>query len=364
MIPFLLASVGGYLIGNSMKESQTFAKGGKTGEIEYIVEYEVFVNDEYDSYTDRRRKTFKDLDQAINFAERVYSPVEYEITKDGEFVDSGYVNLKNKTLSKYADGGETEDDDMGVQFIDYKDKEIMFEPHFKKYYSNDVEFDSLEKVKKYIDSGSKSPSWERDAYRSEIMADGGMMADGGTIELYYVQDANGNVKNISKSYEDADRFWEKSLKFNGDIRVAIVPKEDWEKEKVSSSNIKRYAKGGAVKKDIDGYVVYFGVFRAGASLTPIIIGYYDNLTDAEKYVEERKAKKEKGLKIKELYKMPINSEVRMGRDNEDYKKVKNHIHSEEKVNEFFKGKDSFYKKNYSWVKPEGYVWDNWELKKA
>ena len=30
MIPFLLASVGGYLIGNSIKESQTFAKGGKT----------------------------------------------------------------------------------------------------------------------------------------------------------------------------------------------------------------------------------------------------------------------------------------------------------------------------------------------
>ena len=71
-------------------------------------------------------------------------------------------------------------------------------------------------------------------------------SDGGTIELYYVQDAHGNVKNISKSYEDADRFWEKSLKFNGDIRVAIVPKEDWEKEKVSSSNIKRYAEGGTM----------------------------------------------------------------------------------------------------------------------
>lgn len=67
--------------------------------------------------------------------------------------------------------------------------------------------------------------------------------DGGVsekIELYYVQDVNGNVKNISKTYEDADRFWEKSLKFNGDIKVAIVPKEDWEKEKISTANIKRY----------------------------------------------------------------------------------------------------------------------------
>jgi hypothetical protein len=85
----------------------------------------------------------------------------------------GYLIGDSMKDQSFADGGETEDDDMGVQFIDYKDKMIMFEPHFKKYYSNDIEFDSLEEVKKYIDSGSKSPAWERAAYRSGIMADGG-----------------------------------------------------------------------------------------------------------------------------------------------------------------------------------------------
>ena len=30
MIPYLLAAVGGYLLGDSMKESQTFADGGET----------------------------------------------------------------------------------------------------------------------------------------------------------------------------------------------------------------------------------------------------------------------------------------------------------------------------------------------
>ena len=30
MIPFILAAVGGYLIGDSMKDSQTFADGGIT----------------------------------------------------------------------------------------------------------------------------------------------------------------------------------------------------------------------------------------------------------------------------------------------------------------------------------------------
>ena len=165
----------------------------------------------------------------------------------------------------------------------------MFEPHFKKYYSNDIEFDSLEKAKKYIDAGSKAPSWERSAYRSEIMADGG-----------------------------------------------VAGKE--------------------------GYVVYFGVFR-GRGLTPVITEYHESLTDAEKSVEEKKAKKEKGWKVKALDKMPVNSEVRMSRDNANYKKVKETIQSEEKVNEFFKGKDSFYKKDFFWVTPDGYEWDNWELKK-
>ena len=47
----------------------------------------------------------------------------------------------------------------------------------------------------------------------------------------------------------------------------------------------------------------------------------------------------------------------------DYKKVKEYVQSEEKVNEFFKNKDSFFKRNHSWVIPEGYEWDNWELKK-
>jgi hypothetical protein len=105
MIPFILAAVGGYLIGDSMKDSKKFANGG---EIEYTVEYEVFVDDADDPYTDNRTKTFKDLDEAIDFSNRVYASVGYEIIKDGEVVEYGYVDTKNKRLSKYADGGEVE----------------------------------------------------------------------------------------------------------------------------------------------------------------------------------------------------------------------------------------------------------------
>jgi hypothetical protein len=44
-------------------------------------------------------------------------------------------------------------EDGGVVFIGYKDNEIMYEPIDKKYYANDMEFDSIEEAQKFLDSG-------------------------------------------------------------------------------------------------------------------------------------------------------------------------------------------------------------------
>jgi hypothetical protein len=48
MIPYLLAVLGGYLLGDSMKDSQTFSDGGKTQQIKIgdLVSF-----DEYESYS-------------------------------------------------------------------------------------------------------------------------------------------------------------------------------------------------------------------------------------------------------------------------------------------------------------------------
>jgi hypothetical protein len=59
-----------------------------------------------------------------------------------------------------------------VEFIDYGDSEIMFEPNSKKYYANDMEFDTLEQAKKFIDSG-EVPEHIRDAYSKGLFAGGG-----------------------------------------------------------------------------------------------------------------------------------------------------------------------------------------------
>ena len=79
-----------------------------------------------------------------------------------------------------------------VEFIDYGDSEIMFEPNSKKYYANDMEFDTLKEAKKFIDSG-EVPEHIRDAYSK------GLFADGGAIKNQYEGRTPENVwKNLSK----------------------------------------------------------------------------------------------------------------------------------------------------------------------
>jgi bifunctional non-homologous end joining protein LigD len=85
---------------------------------------------------------------------------------------------------KYADGGE-------VQFIEYKDSEIMFEPHYKEYFVGDEQFSSLEDAQKYIDDGSQPSQRTINAYRH------GAMKDGGGINRVYIEFLN-KKKNFTK----------------------------------------------------------------------------------------------------------------------------------------------------------------------
>jgi hypothetical protein len=101
----------------------------------------------------------------------------------------------------YADGGETDgEEDMGVQFIDYKDEMIMYEPHYKEYYTNDIQFDSLEKAKKYIDNGSKMTPAQINLYRK------GAMANGGSINKYFLRwdsiNSRGGVNRNNKELSE------------------------------------------------------------------------------------------------------------------------------------------------------------------
>jgi hypothetical protein len=99
------------------------------------------------------------------------------------------------TANVYANGGE-------VSFIDYKDSEIMYEPIYDKYYANDVEFDSLQEAKDFIDSG-KVDSKIQDAYSK------GMFSNGGSINQEYF------IKNIS--FEDQTDISDNEYSFSFEL---------------------------------------------------------------------------------------------------------------------------------------------------
>ena len=160
------------------------AKGGNVGTWTFIA---VAYNDDEDM-TVKEKKVFKvkatTRSSAYQKAYKKY-PRPY------------FVELYS--VDSYADGGET-DDDMGVQFIDYKDEMIMYEPHYKEYYTNDIQFDSLEKAKKYIDNGSKMTPAQINLYRK------GAMADGGSINKYWLRwdsiNSRGGVNRNNKEFSE------------------------------------------------------------------------------------------------------------------------------------------------------------------
>ncbi len=88
---------------------------------------------------------------------------------------------------KFEKGGQ-------VQFIDYKDKEIMFEPNYEEYFVDDEQFKTLEEAQAFIDSGSPISDWKKDAYRKGMFEDGGSVSDSENIN--YEDWKINNKKNV------------------------------------------------------------------------------------------------------------------------------------------------------------------------
>jgi hypothetical protein len=63
-------------------------------------------------------------------------------------------------------------EDGGVVFINYKENEIMYEPIDKKYWANDMEFDTIEEAQNFLDSG-EIPEHIRMAYQKGLFSNGG-----------------------------------------------------------------------------------------------------------------------------------------------------------------------------------------------
>lgn len=143
----------------------------------------------------------------------------------------GYIDDKN-----YALGGGVDDNE--VKFIEYKDKEIMYEPTYNKYYANDEEFDSLEDAKNHIDGGSPLSQKTINAYRH------GSFKNGGAIYKHKHMDATAKIiEKTNKGYKV--EFTDNSMK-KPKTKIMYFNDIDFDKEK---GYFEKMATGGSTKKE-------------------------------------------------------------------------------------------------------------------
>jgi hypothetical protein len=120
---------------------------------------------------------------------------------------------------KFNLGGGVEDNEL--HFYDYKNEQIMYEPHYDKYYTNDEEFDTLEEAKNYIDGGSPMDEKTIDAYRK------GAFKKGGWVLI------DGDSERTIGEYETESQAREMMYEYDGDSFV--MEKSKLDKQKLSKS---------------------------------------------------------------------------------------------------------------------------------
>lgn len=114
------------------------------------------------------------------------------MTNEGILAFGGGIRKAGNRKGFFDGGGE-------VEFIEYKDSEIMYEPNYKKYYANDMEFDTLKEAKKFIDSG-EVPYFIKDAYSKGLFAGGGSISNFDPMSLvgktFYSLQSHGKIINV------------------------------------------------------------------------------------------------------------------------------------------------------------------------
>ena len=84
----------------------------------------------------------------------------------------GRVKMSGK---KMANGGSIEPTSNDVQFIKYRDEEIMYDPILQGFFVNDVMFKTLQEARVFIDKGAPMSNEIKEAYRKGLFAKGGNM---------------------------------------------------------------------------------------------------------------------------------------------------------------------------------------------
>jgi hypothetical protein len=155
-------------------EQSKLKKGGPVGDDQGVDLFEDYENIPADvlEILDSHQQAFEDGDYAgLKVANQELNTIGYtfDYYLDGQAYDLRKIGQKGKAEASenLKNGGQA--DNMDVKFIEYGDTEIMFEPHYQKYYANDEEFSSLSEAKTYIDKGSPISARVKNAYKHGAM---------------------------------------------------------------------------------------------------------------------------------------------------------------------------------------------------
>jgi hypothetical protein len=124
---------------------------------------------------------------------------------------------------KFNLGGGVEDNE--IHFHDYKGEQIMYEPHYNKYYTNDEEFDTLEEAKNYIDGGSPIDEKTIDAYRKGAFEKGGwVLFDADTEEIIKEYKTRSEARQMMYEYDGNGIVVQKAIAEKIEAENDFVPK--------------------------------------------------------------------------------------------------------------------------------------------
>jgi len=199
--------------------------------------------------------------------------------------------------NKFAKGGM-------VEYFDYKGVEILYEPTYEEYFVNDLVFNTLEKAKKYIDSGeaNETPTYIKNLYRRGAMAKGGSVDEDISWDIFIFDeyDAENFEINVRGYFENEEDAIKQAIKdYDIYIDESDYGKMYWNGNWITIYGAKKnYKKGGEVGEYAKGGEMSFSASeqqnwsKKKSFMYDLYVSHSNDLVDLKEYLKKAKNRKD------------------------------------------------------------------------
>ena len=204
---------------------------------------------------------------------------------------------REQQANKMAKGGM-------VEYFDYKGVEILYEPTYEEYFVNDLVFNTLEKAKKYIDSGeaNETPTYIKNLYRRGAMAKGGSVDEDISWDIFIFDeyDAENFEINVRGYFENEEDAIKQAIKdYDIYIDESDYGKMYWNGNWITIYGAKKnYKKGGEVGEYAKGGEMSFSASeqqnwsKKKSFMYDLYVSHSNDLVDLKEYLKKAKNRKD------------------------------------------------------------------------